>query len=55
MLTEKGNEAGDVVGTTNLAHAYVKGRGATEAESERAFFIQKPLRADTLEPAATKV
>ena len=24
---EKGHEAGDVVGTTNLAHAYVKGRG----------------------------
>lgn len=24
---QKGHEAGDVVGTTNLAHAYVKGRG----------------------------
>ncbi|WP_293441088.1 tetratricopeptide repeat protein [Planktotalea sp.] len=24
---EKGHETGDVVGTTNLAHAYVKGRG----------------------------
>ena len=27
---EKGHKAGDVVGTTNLAHAYVKGRGRSE-------------------------
>ncbi len=27
---EKGHRAGDVVGTTNLAHAYVKGRGRAE-------------------------
>lgn len=26
---EKGHEAGDVIATTNLAHAYVKGRGKT--------------------------